>query len=347
MPDKPTSMRAGVLTAPRSLTVQQRSVPEPGPGEVRIRMKAVGICGSDVSLFQGHRPDLSFPLILGHEGIGHIDKAGPDVQHLQPGDRVVIEPNYPCGHCDFCWQGRSNICENKRIIGVLETGCFADYAVVPARFAWPLPDTISDDDAVVIEPTAVALHTLYTSPARPGDTIAVIGLGAIGLLVAHLAQRMGYTVLAYDRVADKIALAQALGAMPMAADSTTAQLAASWKEAHVHTVFECAGAAAALTLAVEAAPRGAYVAVAGLSDKPSSITEFSMTRQGITLLTSIIYQHPVDFRRTIDLVASGFLQPGRIISARKPFDELASALAMACSGEQTKIVLAVAPASNR
>ena len=340
-------MRAGVLTAPRSLDLQPRPVPEPGPGEVRIRMKAVGICGSDVSLFQGHRPDLSFPLILGHEGIGYIDKTGPEVRHLRPGDRVVIEPNYPCGHCAYCWQGRSNICENKRIIGVLETGCFADYAVVPASFAWRLPDTITDDDAVVIEPTAVALHTLYTSPARPGDTIAVIGLGAIGLLVTHLAQRMGYTVLAYDRVPEKVAQAQAFGAIPMAAGATTAQLSASWKEARVHTVFECAGAAAALSMAVEAAPRGAHVVVAGLSDKPSTVTEFGMNRQGITLLTSIIYQHPVDFRRTIELIASGFLQPGRIISARKPFDELASALDMACGGAHTKIVLTVTPAPTR
>jgi 2-desacetyl-2-hydroxyethyl bacteriochlorophyllide A dehydrogenase len=347
MPDEPTSMRAGVLTAPRSLTMQPFPVPEPGPGEVRIRMKAVGVCGSDVSLFQGHRPDLSFPLILGHEGIGYVDKVGPGVLQHQSGDRVVIEPNYPCGQCDFCWQGRGNICENKRIIGVLETGCFAEYAVVPASFAWRLPDAISDEDAVVIEPTAVALHTLYTSPARPGDTIAVIGLGAIGLLVTHLAQRMGYTVLAYDRVPEKVTQAQTFGAIPLPADSTTAELAIRWKEARVHTVFECAGAAAALTMAVEAAPRGAHIVVAGLSDKPSMLTEFGMTRQGITILTSIIYQHPVDFRRTIDLVASGFLQPGRIISARKPFDELASALETACGGQHTKIVLDLAPASTR
>src|SRR5438874_103263 len=89
-------MRAGVLTAARSIELQQRPVPEPGPDEVRIRMKFVGICGSDASLYQGHRPDLSFPLVIGHEGIGYVDKTGEGVSQVQVGDRVVIEPNYPC-----------------------------------------------------------------------------------------------------------------------------------------------------------------------------------------------------------------------------------------------------------
>ncbi len=334
-------MQAGVLTAPRSIELQSRPIPEPGPGEVRIRMKAVGICGSDVSLFMGSRPDLAFPLVMGHEGLGYVDKIGENVNSHQPGDRVVIEPNYPCGRCDYCWQGRGNICPNKRIIGVLETGCFAEYAVVPAPFAWHVPGAISDDDAVVIEPTAVALHTLYSSPARPGDTIAVVGLGAIGLLVTHLAVRMGYTVLAYDRVSEKIALALNFGAIPIPADAATIQIQNLWKEARVHTVFECAGAAPAFTLAVEAAPRGAYVVVAGLSDKPSALTEFSMTRQGINILTSIIYQHPTDFRRTIGLIENGFLQPGRIISAKEPFQNLALAVQTASSGHHAKIVLDV------
>ncbi|MVM30554.1 alcohol dehydrogenase catalytic domain-containing protein [Spirosoma sp. HMF4905] len=339
MSDIGTSMQAGLLTAARSIGIQQRPIPEPGPGEVRLKMKLVGICGSDVSIFQGHRPDLKFPLIIGHEGIGYVDKLGDGVSHLQPGERVVIEPNYPCGHCDYCWQGRGNICINKRIIGVLETGCFAEYAVISANFAWRIPDTISDEDAVVIEPTAVALHTLYSSPARPGDTIAVVGLGAIGLLVTHLAQKMGYTVLAYDRVQEKVNLASSYGAIPISADATTALIAAIWKGANVHTVFECAGAAPAFTLSVEAAPRGAYVVVAGLSDKPSAITEFGMTRQGINIITSIIYQHPVDFRRTIGLIETGFIQPGRIISARESFSNLPSAIEVACAGQHAKIVL--------
>jgi threonine dehydrogenase-like Zn-dependent dehydrogenase len=302
-------------------------------------MKAVGICGSDVSMFMGHRPDLALPLLVGHEGLGYVDKLGAGVTSVEPGGRVVIEPNYPCGHCAMCWQGRGNICLNKRIMGVRETGCFADYAIVPAEFTWSIPDTVQDDDAVVIEPTAVALHTIFSSPARPGDVVAVIGLGAIGLLVTHLAVQMGYRVLAYDRLPDKIALAESFGAVPMPADATNQQLAALWQQADVHTVFECAGAAPALTLAVEAAPRGAYVVVAGLSDKDSTISEFAMTRQGINIITSMIYQHPVDFSRTIRLIEQGFIQPSRIISQHLPFDQLPEALVTASQGQHAKIIV--------
>ena len=311
MQREPPQMQAGVLTAPHSIELQPRPIPEPGPGEVRIRMKAVGICGSDVSLFQGHRPATVFPLIIGHEGLGYVDTVGEGVSQHQPGGRVVIEPNYPCGQCDYCWQGRGNICPTKRIIGVLETGCFAEYAVVPARFAWPIPDAISDDDAVVIEPTAVALHTLYSSPARPGDTIAVVGLGAIGLLVTHLAQRMGYQGAGLRPGSRKSKPGIIIWSHPHCRrHDSVDRMATIWKDARVHTVFECAGAAPALTLAIEAAPRGAHVVVAGLSDKPSAITEFGITRQGISILTSIIYQHPIDFRRTIRLIESGFLTTG-------------------------------------
>lgn len=332
-------MRSGILTAPKTIGIQHRAIPEPGPGEVRIRMKMVGICGSDVSIFQGHRPDLTFPLLIGHEGLGIVDQLGPGVDRLRIGDRVVIEPNFPCGHCDFCWQGRGNICPNKRIFGVRETGCFADYALAPQEFTWQMPDTVGDDDAVVIEPTAVALHTLFTSPARPGDTVAVVGLGAIGLLLTHVAVRMGYTVLAYDRLPQKTELASTLGAKPIPADASPTQIARIWQQAAVHTVFECAGAAPALTMAVEAAPRGSYVVVAGLADGLSQLSEFAITRQGIQILTSIIYDHPVDFRRTIALIESGFLQPGQIISARESFNQLADALTLACSNQHAKIVL--------
>lgn len=336
-----THMQACVLRAPKSIAIQPCAIPEPGFGEVRIKMKLVGICGSDVSLFQGHRPDLSLPLVMGHEGLGYIDKLGEGVSGLQPGNRVVIEPNYPCGQCGFCRQGRGNICPNKRIIGVLESGCFAEYAVVPQAFAWPIPAVVSDDDAVLIEPTAVALHTLFSSPARPGDVIAVVGLGAIGLLITYLAHKMGYTVLAYDRIQEKVNLAAELGALPIPADVDTTQLASRWQQARVHTVFECAGSAPAFTMAVAAAPRGGCVVVAGLSTQLSNLSEFMITRQGITITTALIYDHPVDFRRTIHLLETGFLKPGRIISSRERFANMAAALEAASSGLQAKVVVAL------
>lgn len=334
-------MYAGVLVQPKQLELQTRPVPTPGPKEVLLKMELVGICGSDVSLYLGHRSNTPFPLIIGHEGIGRIEQLGANVSALQLGQRVVIEPNFPCGQCSLCWSGRSNICLHKRIFGVLESGCFAEYAVVPAQFIWPVPDSISNEDAVLVEPMAVALHALYTAPARPGDVLAVIGLGAIGLLLAQLASRMGYRVLAYDRVSEKIELAEQLGAIPLAADSSEADLAKNWQKAGVNAIFECAGAAPALTMALAAAPRGANVVVVGLADQASSLTEFTLTRQGIQVLSSIIYQHPLDFQRSIRLLEQGFIQPSKIISQRTTFNQLPTALEKASKGQDSKIILAV------
>lgn len=334
-------MYAGVLVQPKQLELQTRPVPTPGPLEVLLKMELLGICGSDISLYLGHRSNTPFPLIIGHEGIGRIERLGANVTGLQLGQKVVIEPNFPCGKCSLCWSGRSNICLHKRIFGVLEPGCFAEYAVVPAQFVWPIPNNLRDEDAVLIEPLAVALHGLYTTPARPGDVLAVVGLGAIGLLVTQLACRMGYRVLAYDRVSEKIALAEQLGAIPLAADSGEADLAKSWQKAGVSTIFECAGAAPALTMAIAAAPRGANVVVVGLADQASSLSEFTLTRQGIQVLSSIIYQHPLDFQRSIRLLEQGFIQPSKIISQSTTFNQLPAALEKASRGQDSKIILAV------
>lgn len=336
-----SQMLAGMLLGKQQFALQNSPIPEPGLQEVRIKMQMLGICGSDVSLYLGHRANTPLPLIIGHEGIGKIDKIGARVSGLSLGQRVVIEPNFPCGHCSLCWGGRSNICLNKRIFGVLEPGCFAEYAVVPAQFVWQIPDSIADEDAVLIEPLAVSLHALYTSPSRPGDVLAVIGLGAIGLLLVQTACRMGYRVLAYDRVAAKVRLAEGLGAIPLAAESTETELAKAWQNAGVSTIFECAGAAPALSTAVNAAPGGAVVVVVGLADQPSSISEFTLTRQGIQLLSSIIYQHPLDFRRAIRLLEQGFIQPSKIISAQEPFVQLHAALETASQGQHSKIILSL------
>lgn len=336
-----SQMLAGVLLGKQQFELQNSPIPEPGSHEVRIKMDMLGICGSDVSLYLGHRANTPFPLIIGHEGIGKIDKIGVQVSSLNLGQSVVIEPNFPCGHCHLCWSGRSNICLDKRIFGVLEPGCFAEYAVVPAPFVWPIPDGVSGEDAVLIEPLAVALHALYTSPSRPGDVLAVIGLGAIGLLLVQLASRMGYRVLAQDRVAAKVKLAEELGAIPLAPESTESELAKAWQDAGVSTIFECAGAAPALSTAVNAAPKGATVVVVGLADQPSSISEFTLTRQGIQVLSSIIYQHPLDFRRAIRLLEQDFIQPSKIISAHEPFVQLPSALETASQGQHSKIILSL------
>lgn len=283
-----------------------------------------------------------FPVRAGHEGLGVIDAIGNGVTRLQVGQRVVIEPNMPCGNCRYCWRGKGNICPNKRITGVFETGCFAEYAVYPAQFVWAVPDHVSDEDAVLIEPTAVGLHALQVPTLRPGDTIAVIGLGAIGLLLTHVALAVGYNVVVKDRVNDKMALAESWGAtrIHLGEDGDVIeQLALQFDSADVTAVFECGGTPRTAEMAIGAAPAGAQIVIVGLAHQPVPFIPLELTRRGLSILTSMIYDHPADFNRTIELIANNTIQPSRVISRRCDFADIGDALAYAASGKETKVVL--------
>lgn len=337
-------MIGAVLVKPEEIVLNEMSIPEPGFGEVRIKLLRVGVCGSDIHFFKGQRL-LDKPTIIGHEGLGIIDKTGEGVTSRKTGERVIIEPNIPCGKCSFCIQGRNNICENKRIIGLNEPGCFAQYVIVPELFAWKLPDTISDDDAVTIEPMAVAYHALFCTKAKPGDAIAIIGLGAIGLLLAHLALRMGYKVFVTEVNQSKASMAEAMGAIPSLPqpdfDLQTKHLAALWQTNQVVAVFECAGSNITASLAASAAPRGSEIVLVGLSEKQANFQPLKIAREGISIIPSIIYQHPFDFRRVIQLIEAKLVNPGLIISGNYPLSEIQQALEFASTGSASKIVVEI------
>jgi len=339
-------MKTALLTKPHRVEFQEVPRPEPGPGQVRVHMKLVSVCGSDVHLYKGDwEKRAPYPVRPGHEGVGYIDAVGEGVTHLNLNERVVIEPNFPCGHCRYCWRGQGNICPNKRITGVNEPGCFAEYSVLSAKFAWSLPDHISDEDAVLVEPTAVGWHALQSATLRPGDTIAVIGLGAIGLLLTHTALAVGYRVLVTDQVLEKMALAEQWGATPIqleAGGQVIPQLVAQLDAADVGAVFECGGTVKTATMALDAAPSGAKVVIVGLAHEPVSFIPFDITRRGLNILTSIIYNHPADFSRVIELIANKTTQPSKVISHRCQFAQLPEALARAAGGAETKVVLTVA-----
>jgi len=256
---------------------------------------------------------------------------------------VVIEPNFPCLECEYCKRGQGNICPKKRIFGIREPGCFAQYTIVPAEFVWKVPDGIPDDDALMIEPSAVALHALQMSSAKPGMTVAVVGLGAIGLLVARFALGLGYKVLVHDRIVRKVDLPVSWGAVAAndgAPDASAAELNAIFTEANVRAVIEATGSGKGTLLAIESAPRGSDVVLVGLSQEPIPIVPSALTRNGTQIYTSMIYDHPGDFRQVIDLIAGGEIQPSRIISSRTNLEGLPQTFERLMTQEmETKVVI--------
>lgn len=325
-------MRAAVLLTPAKIEIQDVAQPHLADGEVLIQPMRVGICGSDVSFYTGHRP-VAYPFVLGHELVGRIVAVADGVTKLAVGQRVVVEPNYPCGACAFCRAGRGSICPNKKSMGVTVPGCFADYVAAPAEFVWALPDSISDLDAATIEPLTVSLHALLQSGAAMGDTVAVVGCGVVGLLLIHAAVRQGVRVLAHDRLEAKLEQARRLGAVAY----DVADPGKLWQAENVTTVFECAGVTATVELALRSAPRGSRVVLLGLASSSASFVPLRLVREGIRIEPSLIYDHPSDFARSIALVANGVLQPSYIVSDTFQFDSIGDALELACTGQAGKI----------
>ncbi len=328
-------MKAAFLVAPQKFELHEVDMPAVGPDEVLIQPILAGICGSDVSLFLGHRKPPSYPYLIGHEVIGHVSTVGENVRNLAAGQRVTIEPNYTCGECLYCRSGRGNICINKKSTGVNIPGCFAEFFTAPAEFTWAVPEPVADEDGVTIEPLAVSLHALWQSGAQIGDTIAVIGCGATGLLLIQAAAAQGMRVFAHDKAASKLEMARRLGAQVIQ-NIDPAEL---WAKEGVTSVFECAGASATVEMALSGVPRGGQVVLLGLSTAQASFVPLRFVRESIRLSGSIIYDHPQDFARCIALIEKRLLSPSKIVTNTFPFEDINQALELACTGEAGKVLL--------
>jgi L-iditol 2-dehydrogenase len=210
-------MRAAQLIAPLSFRLAEMPITDPGPGEVQVRVEAVGVCGSDLHAYSdgsvGSTPNV-YPMVLGHEPAGTIVKTGPGVTGLAPGDRGALEPALYCYHCEFCQRGQHNVCANIRFLSSPnDPGFFRELVNLPVANFLPVPAEISSDQATLIEPLAVALHSLCLACIRPEETVAVIGAGPIGLLtIAALRAAKAGRIWAVEPVAHRRELARTMGA---------------------------------------------------------------------------------------------------------------------------------------
>lgn len=179
-----------MIHEPEHYSVVDVPVSEPGEGEVLVRSMYAGICGTDVELAKGMvRADaVNYPCIPGHEWSGIVEKIGPGVKGLKPGDRVVSEGVQHCGHCRFCRQGQTNLCENMKELGFTKPGGLSEYVVTNAMMVHRLPDNFPLDMAALIEPTAVVTRGVWRAKPKPGEIVAVIGPGTVGLLAVMISK---------------------------------------------------------------------------------------------------------------------------------------------------------------
>ena len=296
-------MRAAVLSAPLKLKITDYSRPVPGPGEVLIKVTLAGVCGTDYSLYTG-RFDLPLPVIPGHEGIGVIEELGPGVCSISVGQRVAIQPNFPCHTCSVCLAGYENVCPSKIRLGLDTDGVFAQFVRVPAEYVWPIPEDMDDRVAALAEPVAVAAHALGLVPPREGDRVLIIGAGVIGLFALQLLEIEDVITTASDLAAPRLTLAEQLGA-----DQThLADGGKKLKPSSFDLIYDTSGAPSALAQAVDLAAPGGRIALLGLPGEQYPVSTAQIVRKELKVTGSMIYTD--EFPQVLDLLKSGVIQTG-------------------------------------
>ncbi len=208
-----SDMRRLVLEAPYKMRMERVPVPRPGAGEICIRVQRVGVCGSDLTTYRGRHPYVTFPRVMGHEIAGTIEATGAGVTSPTPGTRVAVIPHIVCGACDACGTETYNFCEQLQCTGAEADGAHCDYFCIRAVMAIPVPDSMSLDDAALVEPACVAYHGARRGEIRAGDKVLIIGAGPIGLFCAQSCRALGAeTVYLADLDAGRLAVGRDLGA---------------------------------------------------------------------------------------------------------------------------------------
>jgi 2-desacetyl-2-hydroxyethyl bacteriochlorophyllide A dehydrogenase len=332
-------MRAAVLHGPREIRMEKRALLTPGAGEAVVRVFASGLCGTDFRIWNGDRP-VRYPLIMGHEFIGLVVAVGPDVQAIQPGQKVAVEPNYSCGACPLCREGNRNLCLSRTAIGIDVNGGFAEQACLPARCCWPAPAEISDDQLMLAEPLAVVVRAVARGEARRGESAAVLGVGALGLLAIQVLKAKGLRVLAVGRTAQRQHLARALGADDFATsgDGGAAEAARAFSGREgVDLVIETAGTGVAVEQALELGHPGGRVVLTGLPHETSTVNFFGVVRRELRIIGSMIYQQ--EFPEAIRLLSTGAVTVDRLVTHRFPLARIGEAFAAHRSPEAIKVTV--------
>ncbi|MBV9228035.1 MAG: zinc-binding dehydrogenase, partial [Chloroflexi bacterium] len=238
------------------------------------------------------------------------------------GQRVVIEPNIPCGQCGYCRRGSGRICPSKQIIGQTRWGGLAEYVAVPDEFAWPIPEALPLSEAALIEPTAVAVHALHRASLEAHATIAIIGCGSIGLSLTTVALAQGHRVVVLEPNAVRRTAALRAGAAYALSTHDSHEVQSTLMQYEVRALFECAGVPETTQLCLDAAPRGSCIVLIGLATENIALNPLHFVRQELDLRGAIIYDHPTDFKATIALVTSGKLTPALRTSPPQPLEQV-------------------------
>lgn len=306
--------------------------PDPGPGQVLVKVRAVGICGSDMHWYQdggiGQFRSV-YPQILGHEPAGEIIAAGGGVTDLTPGQRVAIEPAITCGHCEHCLSGHHNNCLTSQFMSSpLLPGLFREYALVPVHNAIPVPETMSFTAATLVEPLAVMLHVLELTGISLGDTVAVMGAGPIGLLIASVARLTGASrIFIADKLPHRLRIAREMGVADVTLDVNVDRVPQAildhTRGRGVDLVFDCAAARESFNTALAVARVGGRVILIGIPSESNIPLDLHMAMSK-ELNIQAVKRSNHNTHAAIELMQSGRIST-RLVTHHFPLEQTPAA----------------------
>ena len=321
-------MRKLILEAPFQMRMTQASIPEPMPGQVRIQVKKIGICGSDPTIYKGLHPYVSYPLVMGHEISGVIDRVGKDVASERLGERVAIIPHVVCNRCDACKAGIWNFCEELKCTGAETDGAHCDYFCIDARMAIPIPAEMTLEQAAMVEPACVAYHGAKRACIQPGESVLVVGAGPIGVFCMQSCLALGAKrVYIADMDAERLELAVKLGASGVIDVSQETlgdglvRLAGSEKK--IDVFYDCVGEkGVVLNNILSVARRGSRIVVIGVLQNHYNVPLLpDFVQHELSIFGTTMYI-PQDYRDVIELMGQGIIRTDGMVSQHYALDEV-------------------------
>lgn len=338
-------MKGNYFLGEKKFEVREYPVPEAGPKDVLIRVAACGICGTDVHIYHGSKgsTDVKPPVVLGHEFSGVVEKVGSEVTAVKVGDHVTVDPNIYCGKCHFCQIGKKQMCENLYAIGVNRDGGFAEYCLVPETQCYQLDKSVPLKYGAMTEPLACCVHGIDKAGIQPGNTVCVIGGGAIGLLMIQLAKISGASKVV---LSEPVAMRREIG-MEVGACGTIDPIHEDIKERlekllgrkGADVVIECVGTPVAAEQAFLAADKGATILLFSVP-KPDSTYNLHLEevfQKELTIVGSMI--NPDTHGRAAALINSGVLKLEPIITHSFPVEQVEEAILAQQSAETIKVIV--------
>ena len=343
-------MRALLLSGYKTLSVVEMPTPEIGDDDVLVRVRACGICGSDIHGYDGSTGRRIPPLVMGHEAAGVIERVGRGVQGFEPGERVSFDSTVSCGTCHFCRRGQINLCDNRTVLGVScgdyrRHGAFAEYVAVPSRILYKLPDSLPFERAALIESVSIAVHAVSRHVPKPDDTVVVVGSGMIGLLVIQvLKDKSTRNIVAVDVDPRKLVLAQRMGAtrtlnpknndVPAAVRDVTGGRGAD-------VSFEVVGHGDTVLSAIRSLRKGGTIVLVGNLSPTVELPLQDVVSREISVLGSCASSGEIP--ECIDLLARGVVDVDPIISLKASLDEGPELFARLYGGDKNLMKVIIQP----